>query len=63
MDGCCRLLSLVVDYTPLVPSSLPEEFLEAFCLELAAYQHQGSQIEEQVTEAAEVEALSLASRS
>src|SRR5580693_7470840 len=60
-DG--RLLSLVVDYTPLVPSSLPEEFLEAFCLELAAYQHQGSQIEEQVTEAAEVEALSLASRS
>ena len=60
-DG--RLLSLVVDYTPLVPSSLPEEFLEAFCLELAAYQHQGSSVEEQVTEAAEVEALSLASRS
>ena len=60
-DG--RLLSLVVDYTPLVPSSLPEEFLEAFCLELAAYQHHGSQVEEQVTEAAEAEALSLASRS
>lgn len=60
VDG--RLLSLVVDYTPLVPSSLPEEFLEPFCLELAAHQHLGSPIEAQVEKAAQGEALSLASR-
>jgi ribosomal peptide maturation radical SAM protein 1 len=59
VDG--RLLSLVVDHTPLVPWSLPEEFLEPFCLELAAHQHLGSPFEAQIIKAAQADALSLAS--
>jgi ribosomal peptide maturation radical SAM protein 1 len=57
VDG--RLLSLAVDYTSLVPSSLSEQLLEPFCLEMAASQHRGSPGREYAADTAREQALAL----
>ncbi len=60
IDG--RMLSLVTDYTPVIPASVPEELLEAFCLECSAVRHRPSLALGQTIDGARTEAESLAAR-
>jgi ribosomal peptide maturation radical SAM protein 1 len=61
IDG--RLLSLVVDYTPLIPPSLSEPLWEAFCLELAAMRHRATSVQGTLVADAALEAAALTARS
>jgi hypothetical protein len=57
-----RILSLVVDYTPVVPRSVPPGLLEDYCLEKAAIRHRAISSVMAGTSAERAEARSLLAR-
>jgi ribosomal peptide maturation radical SAM protein 1 len=60
IDG--RLLSVIVDYTPMVPASLPDGLLEDYCLERVTVRHRVLSTASEPDRADEADAQSLRAR-